>query len=349
MNMEAIRRRRRGKDEGRRVKSRLNHRGGAVSSGFASLSKMSDLPITVFTTTALSSSEFITLIHEFSSNALLRDPGVRNVLLFSPHDSVRVSNQNERGLAVFDPRDGYTRFVVKDANELSSLLPSVLRTDCEPIARPFSHLFGALPYGYLAQLEVFFNGRGHWPEDKVAHGYPLFVLPRETPIEPPDDAALPDTLVSGPLLSDDVELIFRLWPYSMPWSLRTIAECVDSGRPTCGVRVRATNELVAWAVTRCDFSIGMMHVQPEWRKLGLASLLVRSLVVQQRQCVAVNPAVLRAAEQDDAVAKELAAGVAVHCFIEASNVASIALFTKLGFVRTGEPADWKHFAMSKTT
>lgn len=309
---------------------------------------MTDLPTTVLPT-SLTASDFIKLVHEFSSNAWIRDPTVRNVLLFSPADVVHVSMHGALGAVVFDTRDGYTRFVVNDADELSTLLPLAMRTDCEsPPTRPYSHLFGALPTGFLEKLQVFLNGRGEWKEDKGAHGYPLFTLPPDVPMPPPDATAeLPAALVSGPLQPEDVDVVFRLWPYSQPWSVRAIADCIGSERPSCGVRVRATGELVAWAVTRCDFSIGMMHVQPEWRKRGLASLIVRTLVAQQRLCVPRHPAVLEAAALDAAVAKEVAAGVAVHCFIDADNEASIALFAKLGFVQPGAIADWKHFAMNK--
>jgi hypothetical protein len=89
--------------------------------------------------------------------------------------------------------------------------------------------------------------------------------------------AVPEGYELGALTAPDAELVDDRWPYRDATTLDMVRECIVE-RPSAAVRWNGT--LVAWATTRSDGSVGMLHTEAEHRKRGLASIIVSSLVAQ---------------------------------------------------------------------
>lgn len=94
-----------------------------------------------------------------------------------------------------------------------------------------------------------------------------------------DDAVpmVPDGYALVSLKAKDAEIVNDRWPYGSRGTVEMVRECITE-RPSAAVRHDGT--LVAWAVTRNDGSVGMLHTEPAHRKRGLASAVVTSIVAQ---------------------------------------------------------------------
>eukprot|EP00035_Acanthoeca_spectabilis_P037831 m.47738 g.47738 ORF g.47738 m.47738 type:complete len:288 (-) comp8881_c0_seq1:6668-7531(-) len=94
-----------------------------------------------------------------------------------------------------------------------------------------------------------------------------------------DDAVpmVPDGYALVSLEAKDAEIVNDRWPYGSRGTVEMVRECITE-RPSAAVRHDGT--LVAWAVTRNDGSVGMLHTEPAHRKRGLASAVVTSIVAQ---------------------------------------------------------------------
>ncbi|KAI8576320.1 hypothetical protein K450DRAFT_257683 [Umbelopsis ramanniana AG] len=84
-------------------------------------------------------------------------------------------------------------------------------------------------------------------------------------------------------------------------------------------------EMVAWACTHADGCIAALHVRPEWRRLGLAQVVVNSLCQKQAQRF-----------------KDLQANYQLYnqAVIENFNSASESMFKKLGWTKTDVGVTW---------
>eukprot|EP00729_Bicosta_minor_P006034 gene6034-24849_t len=71
------------------------------------------------------------------------------------------------------------------------------------------------------------------------------------------------------LNKEHAAIVNEAWPYKSPWS------------PAMAVDV-VTGQPVAWAVTRNDGSIGLLHTEEQHRKQGLAKAVVTDLVTKLR-------------------------------------------------------------------
>uniref|UniRef100_A0A7C4CAR7 GNAT family N-acetyltransferase n=1 Tax=candidate division WOR-3 bacterium TaxID=2052148 RepID=A0A7C4CAR7_UNCW3 len=111
-----------------------------------------------------------------------------------------------------------------------------------------------------------------------------------------------------PLRPDDAPLIVSQWPYG-----RSRSYVASRIRRLPAVGIRRRGQLVAWALTHDDGSMGFLHVLAEYRGRGMA----RSLTV--------------------ALCKQLLRlGLLPFNYIVQTNRASIKLTTSMGFRRVGE-------------
>ncbi|ORX60493.1 hypothetical protein DM01DRAFT_1161328 [Hesseltinella vesiculosa] len=91
------------------------------------------------------------------------------------------------------------------------------------------------------------------------------------------------------------------------------------------VALRDGDKLIAWAFTHRDMPIGGLHVIPEYRRQGLASVVMSHLTDKHAKLYrSVYPG----------------RNTFVSAIIEVTNPASMALFTSLGFENTGLGVCW---------
>ncbi len=110
---------------------------------------------------------------------------------------------------------------------------------------------------------------------------------------------------------DHIELILEHWPYGDPDSmddqefiLRRLADGICSG-------YFDGEQLVSWALTGDDLSMGLMHTLPSHRRMGIARLVTAHLTVQL-------------ADQ----------GHTPYCYVVAGNEPPVGLLEGMGYVRS---------------
>jgi hypothetical protein len=86
---------------------------------------------------------------------------------------------------------------------------------------------------------------------------------------------------------------------------------------------RSGERLIAWAFLGTDLSLSTLHVEPEWRRRGLGSMLTAALVVESSGEEGVS-----------------------HSYVFQSNAPSLAMFEKLGGSTLGE-CYWVRLDLSK--
>lgn len=150
----------------------------------------------------------------------------------------------------------------------------------------------------------------------------LYVLPADTVLP---KAAVGDTVLDGGgsitwLEEGDTMIINDNWPHRTSQSHAMVRALLRSN-PGVGIRT-ADGKLICWLLTYHYGSIGMLHTMEEYRRKGLARLVVGALCEHLRR---VRP------------------DIAPFCHIINGNVASETLFTSLGFTVAGT-ADWALFA-----
>lgn len=241
-----------------------------------------------------------------------------------------------RCAVTLDGRDEYTSFFAapRDCGRLVGRLAFPAEHPHEQHGVPFSFLFGAIPDALgSAVRECLETG----PQPRAIIGDEPYQLWRAERVDVRPTPTLDGYEVRKARLSaDDASVINTHWEHASSHSLGTILECVTH-RPSVGVHRRAREassgadgrwELVAWAVVRSDWSIGMVNVIESCRGRGVAKYLVSHLAV------------------DVMAAKEAAARLhptytpAVTSYIHATNAASQGLFSSLGFADAGEQARW---------
>ncbi|CAO3685911.1 unnamed protein product [Umbelopsis ramanniana] len=84
-------------------------------------------------------------------------------------------------------------------------------------------------------------------------------------------------------------------------------------------------EMVAWACTHADGCIAALHVRPEWRRLGLAQVVVNTLCQKQARTFETFDADYQLYNQ---------------AVIENYNGASESVFKKLGWTKTDVGVTW---------
>lgn len=118
----------------------------------------------------------------------------------------------------------------------------------------------------------------------------------------------------GALTPDDSRVVAKYWPYhSGRGDSKYITWRIKAG-PSCAIRRKG--ELVAWALTHDDFSMGFLHVLKEHRGRGYARTIGTAL---GRRLIKM--------------------GIMPFVFIETRNRASQRLTESLGFARVGS-YDW---------
>lgn len=96
---------------------------------------------------------------------------------------------------------------------------------------------------------------------------------------PPTSSALSSE--GGPLELDwlrasDVDLVNDNWFARGPFSRGMVAQCVAKNGGSC-LRLKGEDRAIGWCLGRVDGSIGLLHVDPEWRGKGLAKCLMHKL------------------------------------------------------------------------
>ncbi|KAK7693772.1 hypothetical protein QCA50_003344 [Cerrena zonata] len=96
----------------------------------------------------------------------------------------------------------------------------------------------------------------------------FFRPPRPSPSDSPDD----DRWDISPLRESDIDLVTDRAPYKRP------REAMLTRLPySICIKPKGTDIPVAWQLLYPDGSIGMLHVEPEYRRMGLGKLVVRAL------------------------------------------------------------------------
>jgi ribosomal protein S18 acetylase RimI-like enzyme len=158
-----------------------------------------------------------------------------------------------------------------------------------------------------------------------------------------------------------IDGIVRDWPYSSPTTPRHLSELLPSPknipsphectRPTtsrdqetevAGLRniqgsafgiFTETDKMIAWCVRQSYGALGMVHVDPEWRRMGIGERVVweccNSLLSFRK--VFGHTEKLNSEEIFDVFSP--------YCYIIDTNVPSMKMFTKLGFKQFDE-VDW---------
>lgn len=72
----------------------------------------------------------------------------------------------------------------------------------------------------------------------------------------------------GQLRIEDAERIDTVWHYRTERTIELIRHLILN-RPTLTLRRRRDNTLIAWILVQADYSMGMAHVLPEYRGLGI--------------------------------------------------------------------------------
>jgi len=145
----------------------------------------------------------------------------------------------------------------------------------------------------------------------------LYMRSAGSPLPPPSPPP-PGTKLRA-LRASDAPTLDSHWTYASATSLPMITAMVAAGGPgNVGVE-SADGELIGWIARYADGALGMLYVRDPFRRCGIASTLVA--------------AAARALDE---------AGLPCFGYIVDGNVASEALFARLGWRRAAD-ADWVSF------
>ena len=198
------------------------------------------------------------------------------------------------------------------------VLPDMQALVRETAARGYEQLrLGAWPEALYVEAKTRLESEGWAEEGTPFDCYDLWKAPH---------AAAPVALPAGykrvRLSAADAEHVNRHWELGQGAdTLPTVLECIAE-RPCAAVAEEASGEVVAWALTRHDSSIGAVTVLPQHRRMGLGSFCVAALV------------------------QELSGKTMV--LIDHANEASRTMHAKLGFVNTGKRFAWARFKKLET-
>lgn len=137
---------------------------------------------------------------------------------------------------------------------------------------------------------------------------------------------LSDGSIVRPLRFSDTELVNSWWQYSSVTSLKQIRYCIEISDTlgSCCLGVETDNKLVASILRYPGGALGMLFVDPIYRRRGYAEALLKE----------ASTRIMMAAEDSNDGCTEVKKGNH-HCWalIRDGNIASEALFTKLRWER----------------
>ncbi len=193
-------------------------------------------------------------------------------------------------------------------------LPDMEALVRETAARGFALLrLGAWPEALYLEAKQWLETKGWREEGTPFDCYDLWQAPHEATA-----VALPAGYRRVQLRAEDAPHVNGHWELGQGSdTLPTVLECI-ARRPSAAVAAEATGEVVAWALTRHDSSVGAVTVLPEHRRRNLGSYCVAALVT------------------------ELAGRTMV--LIDPENEPSRTMHAKLGFVNTGKRFAWARFS-----
>jgi GNAT superfamily N-acetyltransferase len=176
---------------------------------------------------------------------------------------------------------------------------------------------GAWPESVYVEGKKWLELRGWKEEGSPFDCYDLWIAPR-VPVEMP---ALPEGYQCVKLRAEDAEHVNAHWELGRGAdTLPTVRSCIAL-RPSAAVACVGTGQVVAFALTRHDGSIGAVTVLAEHRRRGLGSYCVAALV------------------------RDLAGKT--YVMVDSDNVASCVMHEKLGFVNSKERFAWAFFTRAE--
>lgn len=201
--------------------------------------------------------------------------------------------------------------------EDDGLLISLIQ-QCIPWSTTEHIIFFAIPHRLSSLIQNFIkeNNLGK----SFSHSFNQLELDKETFLKKTEKItpSIPPNIVIQPLSQSDALIVDDLWTYKSDTSLNSIKYEIEH-LPTCGAY--RDGELLSWALTKFDGSIGTVFTKPEARGLGLGTLVnfyVTSKLFEQGQQRA-------------------------FCYIAPDNLASLRIFEKLGYSYIGDK-NWLIFS-----
>ncbi len=126
-----------------------------------------------------------------------------------------------------------------------------------------------------------FSGIRKWMVDIIIEKYKIKRINSGFKLILPKDVVIPEVKIKPrPLTLDDAEKVNQYWEYHGEHSLDYIKHLIKN--KICE-GIDLNGELVAWAVTHGDGSLGMMYVLDEYRRHGYAKDITSSMVKKTRE------------------------------------------------------------------
>jgi ribosomal protein S18 acetylase RimI-like enzyme len=200
-------------------------------------------------------------LRAFYERAPERNARARNVLyrLRRPEARVWVDDPVDPRAALLTQDGHLWDFTCPDPRDAGRLLDSFAPVGLTVFAHVAEPLLAELRGRYALVVET--------PTD-------LHVLPEGDELPAPSSSP-PIVMPIGPA---DAEVVCRAWPHddfeSPTAKLAYVRDCLAAG-PACGIR--EAGDLVSFALTHLDGSVGILHTEPSARRRGLARRVIVAL------------------------------------------------------------------------